>query len=152
MKFKWASPLVCIPSAYQICFTATAVCIFWSRHGICIDTYCNIAFVLMLGSSGLKYLYCSTSFSRLSNWRWSLSLRPGSVSLMWFVSCWLSCLCKYGVPHLYKHYIYNDFRIPSLLTHRMIAYTTIVETKILKAHTTSTTRLRWPIQSIFEAY
>ena len=83
-----------MPSAYQICFTATAVCIFRSRHWICIDTYCNIAFVLMLGSSGLKYLYCSTSFSRLSNWRWSLSLRPGSVSLMWFVSCWLSCLCK----------------------------------------------------------
>ena len=63
-------------------------------------TYCSIALVLIDGSSGLKYLYCSTSFSRDKYCFCNLSLRDGKVSLMWFVNCWLRTFCRYGVPHL----------------------------------------------------
>lgn len=63
-------------------------------------TYCNMAFVLIAGSSGLKCLYCSTSFSKASCCFCNLSLKAGKVSLIWFVNCWLRILCKYGVPNL----------------------------------------------------
>ncbi|KAG7269004.1 hypothetical protein CRUP_033496 [Coryphaenoides rupestris] len=43
------------------------------------------ALVLRLGSSGLKFLYSSTSFSMDSSWLCSLQRSAGSVSRMWLV-------------------------------------------------------------------
>lgn len=51
------------------------------------NTHWSMAFVLMEGSLGLKYLYCSTSFSSESNCFCSLSRRPGRVSRMWLLNC-----------------------------------------------------------------
>lgn len=44
------------------------------------DTHCNKAFVFLVGSSGLKFLYTSTSCSIESSWLWSLLLKAGRVS------------------------------------------------------------------------
>ena len=54
----------------------------WGR-----GTYCSRALVLRVGSSGRKFLYSSTSFSRDSSWLCSLLRRAGSDSRMWLVSC-----------------------------------------------------------------
>lgn len=62
------------------------------------STHCIMAFVFRVGSSGLKFLYSSTSFSIDRSCDWSLLRRPGRVSLMWLVSCSLRTRCKYGVP------------------------------------------------------
>lgn len=55
--------------------------------GGCRGTYCSRALVLRVGSSGRKFLYSSTSFSRDSSWLCSLLRRAGSDSRMWLVSC-----------------------------------------------------------------
>ena len=52
------------------------------------DTYCSKALVLRVGSSGRKFLYSSTSFSRDSSWLCSLLRRAGRDSRMWLVSCY----------------------------------------------------------------
>ena len=57
-------------------------------------SYCSIALVLMEGSSGRKYLYCSTSFSSDKICFWSRSRSPGRVSRMWLVNCWFRTFCK----------------------------------------------------------
>lgn len=72
-------------------------------------THWSIAFVLMDGSPGLKYLYWSTSFSSINNCFWSLSRRPGSVSRMWLVSCWFSTRWRYGVPSLSAKWRYEGW-------------------------------------------
>lgn len=51
------------------------------------STHCSRALVLRVGSSGRKFLYSSTSFSRDSSWLCSLLRRVGSDSRMWLVSC-----------------------------------------------------------------
>lgn len=51
-------------------------------------THCSKALVFRVGSSGRKFLYSSTSFSRESSWLCSLLRSDGSVSRMWLVSCW----------------------------------------------------------------
>uniref|UniRef100_A0A6B0UVQ3 Uncharacterized protein n=1 Tax=Ixodes ricinus TaxID=34613 RepID=A0A6B0UVQ3_IXORI len=63
-------------------FLSKSVCSCW--------IICSIALVLREGSSGRKFLYSSTSFSMEMSCFCSLSLSPGKVSLMWFVSCWFS--------------------------------------------------------------
>lgn len=78
-------------------------------------TYCNIALVLMDGSSGLKCLYWSTSFSRARSCFWSLSLRPGRVSRMWLVSCWFNTRCRYGVPSRSAKCLYDGWLLTKIV-------------------------------------
>jgi len=59
-----------------------------------------MALVFLVGSSGRKFLYSSTSFSIASSWDCSLLRRLGSVIRIWLVSCWLSTRWRYGVPIL----------------------------------------------------
>lgn len=53
----------------------------------CLSTHWSRALVFRDGSSGLKFLYSSTSFSMERSWLCSLALRAGRVSRMWLVSC-----------------------------------------------------------------
>lgn len=62
-------------------------CQAWGVPGWGRGTYCRRALVLRVGSSGRKFLYSSTSFSRDSSWLCSLLRRAGSDSRMWLVSC-----------------------------------------------------------------
>lgn len=55
---------------------------------MCINTNWSRALVFLVGSSGRKFLYSSTSFSSDSIWLCSLLRNPGNVSRMWLVSCW----------------------------------------------------------------
>ena len=52
-----------------------------------VSTHWSRALVLRDGSSGLKFLYSSTSFSMERSWLCSLARRFGRVSRMWLVSC-----------------------------------------------------------------
>ena len=61
-------------------------------------TYCIMALVLRVGSSGLKFLYSSTSFSIANSWDCSLLRTFGNELRMWLVSCWLRTRWRYGVP------------------------------------------------------
>lgn len=62
----------------------------WPGKGARLEwgTHCSRALVLRVGSSGRKFLYSSTSFSKDSNWLCSLLRRVGSDSRMWLVSCY----------------------------------------------------------------
>lgn len=61
----------------------------WTGNGVRQGegTYCSKALVLRVGSSGRKFLYSSTSFSKDRSWLCSLLRRVGSDSRMWLVSC-----------------------------------------------------------------
>lgn len=61
----------------------------WTGNGVRqgAGTYCSKALVLRVGSSGRKFLYSSTSFSKDRSWLCSLLRRVGRDSRMWLVSC-----------------------------------------------------------------
>lgn len=67
-----------------------------------------MAFVFLVGSSGRKFLYSSTSFSIASSCDCNLLRRLGSVRRMWLVSCWFSMRCRYGVPILSAMCLHNQ--------------------------------------------
>lgn len=75
------------------------------------STHCSRALVFRVGSSGRKFLYSSTSFSRDSSWLCSLLRRVGSDSRMWLVSC-----CKKGKGQTGYHRSRGQERTQSTLS------------------------------------